>query len=377
MDGMLEGVRFIKTERGAALLLLVAAVCGFVLANNGGYPWLENFLATPILGRTNSPTVHQLVFDYGLSVFFFVVGLELKREFTSGALKPIRNAIAPTLAAVFGVLVPAGLYSAFNFDQPTANGWPIPTATDVTFALAVFVLFGRSLPKSARTFLLAFAVIDDLLAVVILSVVFSGIQNWWSVLGLVGSMVGWWLLVTLPKRSAPRALRVIVGAILWLVSIRFAMSAGVEPALVAVGLALLTPPRVLGRLESAIHPYSAYLAVPLFAFFAAAVPVRSVDLLESAVFWGILFRPLGKLIGVFVGGRIGMRWAQPNMRFSNGALARVSLLGGIGFTVSLLMAGYAFRGNPVALGEAVVATFIAAGISAAVGAVWLLRSHRA
>jgi NhaA family Na+:H+ antiporter len=376
MGGMLEGVRFIKTERGAALLLLLAAVGGFVLANNGAHPWIQNLLATPILDGTNSPTVHQLVFDYGLSVFFFVVGLELKREFTSGALKPIRNAIAPTLAAVFGVLAPAGLYLAFNFDQPTANGWPIPTATDVTFALAVFVLCGRNLPKAARTFLLAFAVIDDLIAVIILSVMFSGIQNWWAVLGLLGSLAGWRLLVTLPERSAPRLLRVTVGAILWLVSIRFAMTSGVEPALVAVALALMTPPRLLARLEAAIHPYSAYLAVPLFAFFAAAVPIRSVDLLESAVFWGILFRPLGKLIGVFVGGRVGMRWARPNMRFSNGALARVSLLGGIGFTVSLLMATYAFRDNPVALGEAVIATFIAAAASALIGSVWLLRSHR-
>lgn len=355
-------MQFLKTEKGAALFLLVAAGLGFALANFGLAPMIHRFEWATWFGGAFG--VHQLVFDFGLSAFFFLVGLELKRELAGGTLSPLRNAAAPLFAAVAGVAVPASIYLLFNYDMRSAVGWAVPTATDVTFGLAVFVLFGSALPRAARTFLLAFAVIDDLIAVLLISVLFSGISNLaslgWLALGLA-CFAG---IVLAPSFAARGWLRVVVAVVFWLLNIRLAMTAGVEPALVAVAMAMFIPARRIPRIEAAIHPAVAYAAVPAFAFFAAAVPLGHVEPLESAIFWGIAFRPLGKFIGVFVGGAIGMRFATKAMRFERADLAAVALLGGIGFTVSLLTASLAFAGDARALAESVLATFVATGISA-------------
>lgn len=367
-------MNFLKTEKGAALVLLLAAVTGFIIANVGGAPWIYEVGHRPWFGT--SLNLHQVVFDFGLSAFFFLVGLELKREVSSGALSPLKNAIPPLFAAVFGVAFPAILYLIFNAGMTSDRGWAIPTATDVTFALAVFVVFGHGLPRSARTFLLAFAVIDDLLAVILISVLFSGISDWGLFAILLVGIAVFAAVANLPDRLAPGYLKLIVCVIFWLLNIRLAMLAGVEPALVGVVMALTVPALRIPRIEDSLHTAVSYVAVPAFAFFAAAVPLGSVQPLESAVFWGIAFRPIGKFLGIYAGGLLGMRFATESMRFSKSDLAAVSWLGGIGFTVSLLIAGLSFGSQPELRAEAVLATFVATLVSFGVGAYALARRSR-
>lgn len=302
------------------MVLLAAILLGLLL---GGLPAAAS-LQPLRLEILDGPAQYLVI-----APFFFLVGLELRRELVDGALSPLRNAVSPALAAVFGVALPAAWFLLLNRGTVEATGWPIPTATDVTFALAVYSAFGSALPRAARTFLLAFAVIDDLIAVILITLVF----------GLSGD------------------------------------SGFAE--LLPVVLAFIVPLRWPTRIEFWLLRYLNWIGLPVFAFLMAFIPLPPVAAVAtSAVFWGIAARPIWKWIGVFIGGYLGQRWTSEEAKLNRGNLIAVAALGGIGFTVSLLVASIAYADQPAAYGAAVAATFIASGVSAVIAAIALVRSHR-
>jgi len=323
-------------------------VCKIVFVRQKTFAWLSAYgtalwlalaLATGLVFAAAFPTdglqsARHLMLGWPtqwlvIAPFFFLVGLELRREFQHGALTPLPNALSPALAAIIGVVLPALWFLVVTQGTEFQSGWPIPTATDVTFALAVYTAFGRLLPRGARTFLLAFAVIDDVIAVVLITCVFG-----------------------------------------------FSADSGFAELLPAI-LGLALPVRWPARLERNLAVYLNVFGLPVFAFFMAATPLPALaGVTGSVVFWGVVARPAWKWLGVFLGGQIGQRWAVGDMKLQVAVLARVASLGGIGFTVSLLVAGIAFKSNQEAFSAALIATFIASIISALVSAAVLVRGHR-
>lgn len=371
-------MEFFKVEKNAALVLLVAAALGLALANLGGFLALDAIKSWTPYAMPLTLTFEGWIYNFGLPAFFFLVGLELKRELVGGALSPIKNALVPLLAAVFGVCIPALAYllvTGMNTDA--SAGWAIPTATDVTFALAVFVAFGKTLPRSARSFLLAFAVIDDVIAVVIVSLLFTGPL---SVLGLVyvGLALAAFFLV---HRS--KLLQSVPGLwIAWHVLIAFgalyaAMANGIQPTLIGLALGLIIRADRTERLQTVLHPWVSFGVLPVFAFMAAGVTIGDVgSVILDSVFLAVLIRPLGKFVGIWAGAEVGKKILRGQEQLSTRQIIPVAALGGIGFTVALLVAKYSFTLEPGHLNAAILATFIATAISAVVAAV-LLRRHGA
>ena len=371
-------MEFFKVEKNAALVLLVAAALGLALANLGGFLALDAIKSWTPYAMPLTLTFEGWIYNFGLPAFFFLVGLELKRELVGGALSPIKNALVPLLAAVFGVCIPALAYllvTGMNTDA--SAGWAIPTATDVTFALAVFVAFGKTLPRSARSFLLAFAVIDDVIAVVIVSLLFTGPL---SVLGLVyvGVALAAFFLV---HRS--KLLQSVPGLwIAWHVLIAFgalyaAMANGIQPTLIGLALGFIIRADRTERLQTVLHPWVSFGVLPVFAFMAAGVTIGDVgSVILDSVFLAVLIRPLGKFVGIWAGAEVGKKILRGQEQLSTRQIIPVAALGGIGFTVALLVAKYSFTLEPGHINAAILATFIATAVSAVVAAV-LLRRHGA
>jgi NhaA family Na+:H+ antiporter len=377
----------IRSERIAAGLLLLAAVVGLVVANTPAGPgliaWADGHLALPAIGVDLS--LRHWVSDGLLVVFFFIVAVELKHEFLAGGLNSVSAALVPAIAAVGGVIVPAGVYLAITAGSGFERGWPVPTATDIAFALGVLAVFGRGLPAAVRVFLLALAVLDDLIAIGIIAVFFTEDL---AIVPLLVAVVGVVLFAVVGRLGVGRtgAVRVAVVALLVLIALVTwwaTLSSGIHATIagVALGFAL---PRLSGlRAAHALEPLSNGLVLPLFAFSAALVAIPAVGLAELApAFWGIaLALPLGKLVGITAGGLLGAWVAR--RRGSSGGLAlpdlvTVSLLGGIGFTVSLLMSELAFAGLDEVRDEGTLAVLLGSGVSIVAAAVTLsIRSRRA
>lgn len=307
-------LKFLKIERNAAGLLMVAALIGLVAANS---PFSE------VIG-TSRETFGHFVDTYLMAGFFLLIGLELKRELVSGELSNRKTVTVPALAALFGALVPAGIYVAMvPAGSVAAAGWPIPMATDITFALAVYIIFGSRLPKAARVFLLAFAVIDDLFALAVMGI-FLG-----------GSVSPWWFLALL--------------------------------------LGLATPIRHVKPVENLVHPWVSLLVLPMFAFYAAAVPLSGNFDLSEPMNLAILLRPVGKILGICLGVWLAMQLLGKHRPKSLSAsdYLRLSVLGGIGFTVSILISGTVFTSGSQLANQATIATLVAMLASMLAGAIAL------
>ena len=368
-------MRFFKVERNAALVLAIAAILGLTLANIGGIEAIDRVKSWVPLGLPISLPLESWIYEFGLPAFFFLVGLELKRELTGGQLSPARKIVVPALAAILGVCVPALAYLAVvGPTSEAAGGWAIPTATDVTFALAVFIAFGRPLPQSARTFLLAYAVIDDVIAVVIVSFLFTGSV---SILTFV------WVILALSAFAVvnrSKVLSTIFGIwVAWQVLIAFgaiyaAISGGLQPTLIGLALGLLIRGQHTRKLEDALHPWISFGVLPVFAFFAAAVHFGNLSTVATdVVFFAVLIRPIGKFLGIWLGAELGKKLLGGVAGLPTKTLIPVSLLGGIGFTVALLVAKYSFVDSPEHEVSAVAATLLATAITALLAAQLLSR----
>jgi NhaA family Na+:H+ antiporter len=374
-------VSIIRSERSAAALLLGAAALGLILANTGAGPTLEAIqdahLDIPALGLELS--VGHWISDGLLAIFFFIVAVELKHELTAGELNSVKKALHPAIAAVGGVIAPVAIYLVITAGGTYTEGWPIPTATDIAFALGVLAVFGRGLPNRIRIFLLALAVLDDLIAIVIIAVFFTSDPNLGMLaLGIVTAAAFSGLSYLLRGNlRVPIAILMILLAVLTWILIH---DSGVHATIAGVLLGLGMKRQPAGHVTHVLEPWSNGLVLPLFAFSAALVAIPQVSIGQlSAPFWAILIAlPVGKMIGITLGGWLGSfvgpRKDRTKVDVRN--LLLISSLGGIGFTVSLLMNELAFAKRPEIVSEGTLAVLIGSGISMVVAAILVTQRAR-
>ena len=345
---------FLDRESAGGALILAAAALGLLVANSPiskSYFSFLNFDFTLGAGIFSIDFTVQKFINYALmTVFFFVVGLEIKRELTSGHLASKKKALMPFLAALAGVAFPAIIYLSIA-GSVAAGGWGVPVATDIALAVGLLTMIGSRVPESLRVFLLALAVIDDIVAILIIALVYSdGISmNWLLISSAV--IAGIYVLKQIDIRAT--LIYVGTGVLLW-----FALyKTGVHPTLAGVILGLLTPntPKITGNSESVIewledrfHPASSFLIVPLFAFANTGVALN-LDTLEvastSLIAWGIFFglvvgKPIGILFSTIIAARLKI--AQLPASASTPMIAATGSAAGIGFTVAIFIAQIAF-----------------------------------
>lgn len=373
---LVESPTLFRSERVAAVLLLVAAVVGLALANSPIGPGLQQLrdlhLGPAAIGLDLS--LGHWITDGLLAIFFFVAALELRHELTHGELDSPRKAFIPAVAAIGGVVVPALIYLLIAGGSEHANGWPIPTATDIAFALGVLALVGRGLPPRVRALLLALAVIDDLIAILLIAFLFTDdVQPIALLLAVPTVLLFGWLsrrLGTGRRRAVIIAVLIAIGLLTWVL----VHASGVHATIAGVALGLVMAPRRGQWVRHALEPWTNGAILPLFAFTSALVVVPAVGLtgLDPA-FWGIVVAlPLGKLIGITGAAMLASRMipaAERKAALPLGDVVVVAVLGGIGFTVSLLMNELAFRGEESIIAEGTLAVLAGSTISIVAGLV--------
>ncbi|GAA0540011.1 Na(+)/H(+) antiporter NhaA [Saccharopolyspora subtropica] len=376
---------YLRTETVGGLVLLAATAVALLLANSPAaelYRTVRDLELGPHLLHLNL-TIGEWATDGLLAIFFFVAGLELKRELVIGELSNRRSALLPVIAALGGMVVPAVLAFAIGHGTPGAHAaWAIPVATDIAFALGVLSLTGSWMPTAARVFLLSLAVVDDLGAIIVIAVLFTDGLSALALLAAVALCAGYWFLQR--KRITSPVLYVPLAVATWVA----VHSSGIHATIAGVALGLLTrvrrdphePASPAMRLEHRLQPWSAGLVVPVFAFFAAGVPVDADalvaiggDRVAIAVVVGLV---VGKLIGIFGSSFLAVKLgvgAKPES-VSWRDMAALAMLGGVGFTVSLLIAELSLTGD--AAERAKAAVLIASAISSLLAATVLLRRGR-
>src|SRR4051794_7723359 len=359
-------------------MLMATAAAALVIANSPLAPAYFGVLKTYVGGLS----ILHWINDALMAVFFLLVGLEIKREFLDGQLSTWPRRILPGVAAAGGMAAPALIYVALNAGHPeTLRGWAIPTATDIAFALGVLALLGWRVPVSLKVFLTALAIIDDLGAVAIIAAFYTAdLSLVW--LGLAGLTLA--VLAGLNRAGVERLMPYLaLGAVLWF----FVLKSGVHATLAGVALALTIPLRPspgrpddpaspLHILEHALHPWVAFLIVPVFGFANAGVSLAGMR-------WATLLSPvpLGIAVGLFIGKQAGVfltTWAAVKLRCTDcpedaswAQVYGVSLLCGIGFTMSLFIGLLAFPASPELQDAVKVGVFSGSVLSATVGALVL------
>lgn len=348
--------RFFAQESAGGIVLAIAALAALIVSNSAWGDWYQTqFLAMRGDVRVGESLVLSKpllvwVNDLWMAVFFFLVGLEIKREFVEGELSGEGQLRLPAIAALGGMVVPALIYAAINAGDANAlQGWAIPAATDIAFALGILLLLGKRVPMSLKVFLTAVAIIDDLGAIVIIALFYT--QN--LSLPMLGGAVAaglflWWL----NRRGVSRAdVYIAVGLVMWLMVLK----SGVHATLAGVITALAIPMRdaegnsPVRNLEHGLHPWVAFGVLPMFAFANAGVSLQglTLDALLAPVPLGIALGLLvGKTIGVFGATWLVVRagWAPMPKNANMTHLVGVAVLCGIGFTMSLFIGGLAFAG---------------------------------
>ncbi len=345
--------RFFQLEAAGGLLLIAAAALALII-NNSPLSWLYNaFLETPVEARIGALHIAKPLLlwinDGLMALFFLVIGLEVKREVLEGHLSKPSQIVLPGAAAIGGMVVPALIYVALNTGNAEAlNGWAIPMATDIAFALGVLALLGKRVPVSLKLFLMTLAIIDDLGAIIVIALVYSGEL---SQLSLILAAVSIIALIAMNRSGVSRlAPYLLVGLVLWICVLK----SGVHATLAGVVLAFCIPLRTSSKasplltLEHGLHPWVAYGILPLFAFANAGVSLAGVTMesfthsVPLGIAAGLL---LGKTLGVF-----GLTWLAVKTRMASlpkeanwGHVLGVSILCGIGFTMSLFVGSLAFE----------------------------------
>ncbi len=407
---------FLAVEAAGGILLVAATVVALVWANS---PWREAYeqlihthLSLSVGSFEIDESLQHVVNDGLMALFFFVVGLEIKRELVAGELRDRRAAVLPAVAALGGMVVPAVLFLALNLGGAGERGWGIPMATDIAFALGVVALLGRRVPAPLKVFLLTLAIVDDIGAIVVIAVFYSdGIRWTWFAEALV--VLG---IVVVAQRARVRSLviYVVLGVAAWL----FVFESGVHATVAGVVLGLLTPakpflPEVEAeaivdqlegrndltaddvrqveflvresvppteRLEHLLHPWTSYVIVPLFAFANAGIVLTgdAVSSPSSVLLGVVLGLVVGKTVGIslfsWLAVRLGWGVLPEGVRFVQ--LVGVAALGGIGFTVSLFITALAFEGQPGLADQAKIGILVASIVAAVIGSVVLIATGR-
>lgn len=372
---------FLRSEASGGVILLICAILAVIIANS---PWggaYEHSLHTPIAIGIGPFSLEMgllhWVNDGLMAVFFFLVGLEIKREFLYGELRTKSAMILPVCGALGGMLVPALFYSLLNFGTATSGGWGIPMATDIAFALGIMTLAARSAPPGLVVFLTALAIVDDLGAIVVIALFYSTDLAWIALASGLAALAGAFLLNRLKIRFFPAYLA--LGLVAWY----FFLKAGIHPTIAGVILGFSIPAEgnckvsMLHQWEKRLHPWSAYLIMPIFALSNAGVEISLASLdFTSPLPWGILAGLfLGKPVGIF--GSVYLLHKRGHIDIPGKAspreLAATGMLGGIGFTMSIFIVSIAFT-DPGLLNLAKFSILLASTISAAAGTLVFLIS---
>lgn len=337
---------FFKTEAAGGVLLVMAAIAAMLIANSPVNELYQHALHVYVFGMSLSHWVN----DGLMAIFFLLIGLEVKRELIEGSLKSKEQALFPAIAALGGMLAPALVYTWFNSADPTASqGWAIPAATDIAFALGIMALLGNRVPVSLKAFLLALAIIDDLGVIIIIALFYtSELSSFALAMGLL-TAGGLYLLNRYKVTSLVPYL--ILGAILWFAVLQSGIHATLAGVMIGFAIPLkgkqATSPSPLKRLEHWLHPWSTFAILPLFAFVNAGISLEGISLagLTSTL-------PVGVALGLFVGKPLGIftfSWISIKLgmaKLPEGIDTRhifaVSVLCGIGFTMSIFISSLAF-----------------------------------
>lgn len=375
-------MKFLRSERYAALLLIAAAALGLILANT---PWGATLQAVRDLRPLSmwpgvDLSLGHWVTDGLLAIFFFLAAIELRHELSHGELNSARKALVPALAAVGGVIVPALIFLGLVREPGLSSGWPIPTATDIAFALGVLALVGRGLPARIRALLLGVAVIDDLIAILIIALFFTtDLQAIPMLVAVPLVLIFGWLSRRVKRKGSGTliAVLIVIGVAVWML----VHVSGIHATVAGVALGLSMGNSSGAKARRALEPWSNGIILPLFAFVAALVVLPNVAIGQlSPVFWAVLIAlPVGKLVGI-TGGALVARQLSPRAKRKStlpiGDILMVSALGGVGFTVSLLMNELAYRRAPEVAVEGTLAVLAASVIAGIVGVVFTAARSR-
>lgn len=414
--------RFIHIEAASGVVLLIAAAVALIWANSAfsdSYHALWHLPLSVGLGEfVFSKSLHFWINDALMTIFFLVVGMEIRREIHEGALSRLDQALLPVAAAAGGVLVPALIYLCLNADPARSHGWGVPVATDIAFAVGVLALLGKSIPSNVRVFLLALAIIDDVIAVLIIAFFYSGGLD---ISGFLVAAIGIFLIVGLQRMGIGSAYAYVVpGAIVWL----GLLITGAHPTLAGVVLGLMTPvlptpmrespldaltrvanelqggdalaskdvhrlahplrtlrlarremlPPVV-RVQSALHPWVAFGIMPLFALANAGVSLDGIDLSAGGAHYVVLGVGMGLVLGKPIGVvaatwlMVRLKWCQLPAGVTWHGIWLIGLLAGIGFTMSIFIAMLAFE-NETFIGAAKLGVLLGSLIAAVVGLAW-------
>ncbi|MGY3927115.1 Na+/H+ antiporter NhaA [Aeromonas simiae] len=345
--------KFLRLESASGIILILSAALAMLLANSSLAGSYQAFLDVPVQIRIAALDINKPLLlwinDGFMAIFFLLVGLEVKREMLEGALSTREQATFPAIAALGGMLAPALVYTLFNYSDEVARaGWAIPAATDIAFALGVMALLGKRVPLSLKVFLLALAIMDDLGVIVIIALFYTSQLSLEAlVVSLTAIAVLWWM----NRRGVDRiSAYILVGVVLWVAVLK----SGVHATLAGVIVGFMVPIKgvrhesPLKHLEHALHPWSAYLILPLFAFANAGVSLAGIGLADM-----LKPVPLGIMLGLFIGKPLGVftiSWLAVKIgvaKMPDGITLRhifaVSILCGIGFTMSMFIASLAFE----------------------------------
>ncbi|WP_338475201.1 Na+/H+ antiporter NhaA [Pseudomonas khavaziana] len=422
-EGALSALeRFSRIEAVSGIVLLLAAIAALIWANSPAAASYEHFWNTPItlgLGDYSvSRSLHFLVNDGLMTIFFLVVGAEIRQEIKDGALANLKLATLPLGAALGGVLMPALIYTLLNHGTGAASGWAVPTATDIAFAVGVLALLGKSIPSGVRILLLALAIIDDIVAILIIAIFFTASLDY---MGLVIAVGGLALVLVFQRMGIGKAaIYLLPGAIVWFGLLK----TGVHPTLAGVILGLMTPvnskptterpletiertfnelmerfsqssegPQQVAqplkqlreaqreilppvqRVQSALHPWVAFGVMPLFALANAGVSLDGFNLddpLAHGVFMGVIFalvlgKPLGVMLASLALVKLNICKLPDGVTWTGVGL--VGLLAGIGFTMSIFISSLAFS-DPALLSAAKLSVLAASTLAALIGLTW-------
>ena len=390
----------LREETSGGFLLIVAAIAALIIANSplaDAYVAIRDTVIGPE-GLNLDLTVGEWTADGLLTLFFFLVGLELKRELVAGQLRDVRRAVVPVAAALGGVIVPALIFVGINMgDADRLAGWPIPTATDIAFALAVLAVVGTGLPVAVRIFLLTLAVVDDLIAILIIAVVYTSDLDIVPLALAFVPLVAFAILVQIRPQlfERRRLMGLLVLLPLAMLTWLLVHASGIHATIAGVALGLTVPVLYSDRdrgewrehapgglaehFEHELRPLSAGVAVPIFAFFAAGVPIGGLAGLQAAIAEPVA---IGIIAGLVVGkpiGILGMTWLvtrltraelDDELRWLD--LVGMSIVAGIGFTVSLLVSDLSFGIGTPFDDHAKLAVLIASGVATGLAAILFL-----
>ncbi|RYG92347.1 Na+/H+ antiporter NhaA [Loktanella sp. IMCC34160] len=378
--------RFFQHDAFGGILLMVSALAALMVANSSLQPLydgaLSSYLAVTLNGEGLEKPLILWINDGLMAVFFFLIGLELKREMLEGKLKNPRDVVLPGMAAVGGMAVPAIVFAIFNWGLPTMEGWAIPAATDIAFALGILALVGARAPSSLKVFLLTLAILDDLGAIVIIALFYTAeLKVDYLMLAAIPLAALVWRNFQGAHRIAPA---ILLGTIMWFLVLK----SGVHATLAGVITAFTIPLKdkygksPLHALEHGLTPYVLYGIVPIFAFANAGVVLTGISLSDL-----LAPLPLGIALGLIVGKQIGVfgvTFAMVKLgmaRLPHGAnwmhIYGIACLAGIGFTMSLFIGGLSFA-DPALMNEVRLGVLSGSLVSAVIGfAVLMLASRTA